>query len=497
MDIRTDLGRLFKHSSIYAFGGIINRIGAFLLLPLYTHFLSPAEYGILELVYATASIVSSLLAVGVAHATLRFYFEYTDSAERKRLVSTALLGSFVIVLCGVAILWMLGGPLSTKVLGSAESIYLIQLTLLIIVFELSTQIGYAYFRAKEYSQRFVLTSLLQLILQVIANYYTVAILGKGVEGVLMGNLLSVVLVWLYVVGVTIRECGLKFEVTKFKNLLAYSFPFLLSTIVSVVLSRTDRFLLKAFYSLEAVGIYALAIKFISLIEVLFSEPFKNSYGAFRFSVIHQANAKEIQSRIVVYVMAGVGFLALGISGFAIDILRLLSPSQYWDAASIIPILAIGTIIGSLIYPFQTGILYAKKTRYVFYVSVIAGVLQVLLNISLIPRFGALGSALAVLLIAAVNVISVNWFSQRLYPVDYNYRDLAKLGGLCGILLGALWLLQGEGGAFSVLAKGIVLLSYPVWMVMIGCFRKEELEGMLRFILELWRRLWPITRYNNL
>lgn len=492
MDIQTDLGRLFKHSSIYAFGGIINRIGAFLLLPLYTNYLSIAEYGTLELVYSTASIVSSLLAVGVAHATLRFYFEYTDLAERRRLVSTSLIGSFVIVLCGIIILWMLGGQLSKKILGSAESIYLIQLTLLIIVFELSTQIGYAYFRAKEYSQRFVFASLLQLIIQVIANYYTVAILGKGVEGVLMGNLLSVVLVWIYAVGVTTRECGLKFEITKFKNLLAYSFPFLLSSIVSVVLSRADRFLLMAFYSLEAVGIYALALKFISLIDVIFSEPFKNSYGAFRFSIIHQANAKELQSRIVVYVAAAVGFLALGISGFAINILRLLSPSQYWDAASIIPILAIGAIIGSVIYPFQTGILYAKKTRYVFYVSLIASLTQILLNVSLIPRFGAFGAALAVVLIALITALSVNWFSQRFYTVDYNYRDLAKVGGLCGFLMGVLWLLQGERGAFSVLAKGIALLSYPACLVMIGCFRKEELEGMLRFALGLWRRLWPIT-----
>ena len=79
----SDIKRFFKHTSIYAIGNIINRIGAFILLPVYTNYLSVSEYGIVEIFYVISSVVSGILAIGLAHATLRFYFEFNDESDRK------------------------------------------------------------------------------------------------------------------------------------------------------------------------------------------------------------------------------------------------------------------------------------------------------------------------------------------------------------------------------------------------------------------------------
>jgi O-antigen/teichoic acid export membrane protein len=489
MSLGDDLKRLFKHSSIYTIGGILNRVGAFLLLPLYTNHLTPAEYGTLELVYSTSAILSSLLSVGMAHATLRFYFEYSDQNDRRRLVCTTLIGSGAITVAGAALLAWTPESWVALVFGFPESGVLFRLALTILVLELSTQIGYAYFRAREYSRRFVLTALLQLVIQVSANYYTVAVLGKGVEGVLTGNLLSVAVVWLYVAGSTLRECGIRFDAAQLRRVLAYSAPFLLSTVVSVVLANVDRFLLKAFYSLEAVGLYALAAKFIYLIDVVFGDPFKNSYGAFRFSVMQQSNAKTIQSKIVFYIPAVVGFLALGLSGFTLDVLKIFSDSSYWGAAGLIPILGAGAVIGSVVYPFQTGILYAKKTRFIFYVSVITGLFKVAMNLALIPFFGAVGAAAAVVLASAVNAVSVNTFSQRLYPVAYRYGDLAKMGGVLLILLSASgWLLTVDGPV-AIPAKAALLIAYPILLLTLGCFEEDE-RRFMRDTVQKFKRWLP-------
>ena len=99
MSSRTDVGRFFRHSTIYALGSIVNRAGAFLLLPLYTSRLSTGEYGTLELYYVIASVVSGLLSVGIAHATLRFYFDYPEQRERNTLVTTNLIASLLIRGC--------------------------------------------------------------------------------------------------------------------------------------------------------------------------------------------------------------------------------------------------------------------------------------------------------------------------------------------------------------------------------------------------------------
>lgn len=92
----SDIKRFFKHSSIYAIGNIINRIGAFVLLPVYTNYLTVTEYGIIEIFYVISSVISGFLAIGLAHATLRFYYEYEQQDDRNAVVSTNLIGSLVI-----------------------------------------------------------------------------------------------------------------------------------------------------------------------------------------------------------------------------------------------------------------------------------------------------------------------------------------------------------------------------------------------------------------
>lgn len=114
----TDVGRFFRHSTIYAIGSIVNRAGAFLLLPLYTSHLTTGEYGTLELYYVIAAVVSGLLSVGIAHATLRFYFDYADQQDRDSLVTTNLIASFVITGVGAGLLLFAAEPISRWVIGS-------------------------------------------------------------------------------------------------------------------------------------------------------------------------------------------------------------------------------------------------------------------------------------------------------------------------------------------------------------------------------------------
>lgn len=488
MNIQSDMKRLFKHSSIYALGGIVNRAGAFLLLPLYTSYLTPSEYGTLELVYGVSALVSSLLGVGLAHATLRFYFEFQDELERKYLVSTTLVGSGVVACTGVALLWFTTPILSRVLFGSSQEASLLQLGLLILILQLSSEIGLAYFRAREYSTRFVVSSFLRLLLQVGCNYYSVAILGWGVWGILLGNLMSVGISWSYVVGTTVYECGLRFHQSKFRQVLEYSFPFLLSTIVSVAVLYSDRFLLKALYGLEAVGLYALALKFVELGNVLVLEPFRNSYGSFRFSIMKNEDVKDVQAKIVIYMAAMVGLLVLGISAFSPSVLRIMTTQEYWPAELLIPILAAGLLVSSLGYPFQTGILYMKKTKYLFYVTVMAGIVKIILSISMIPSMGAIGAGIAFLLAEVVSVSCMLFYSQQLFPVQYDYKALGKIGGICALLLGLIWgILFMKYGGF--LGAGVVIVfCYPVLLLSAGCFKREEVEAGWQFALHRINRM---------
>jgi O-antigen/teichoic acid export membrane protein len=470
---------LLKHSSIYAVGGIVNRAGAFLLLPLYTNYLTVAQYGQIELVYATSSIISSLLGIGLSHATLRFYFEYTEESERKRLVSTGLLGTLAISICGISVIWQFAPFLTSLFLGKDAAPFLLKLALLNIVFDLSTQVGYSYFRAKEYSLGFIITSIMQFLIQVSANYYFVAIAGKRVEGVLTGNLISVATIWIFVFLTVIRKCGIALDIKKLKSLLDYSYPFLFSTVFGVVLSNADRFLLKSFYSMDAVGTYSLAIKIITMIDILFSIPFKTGYGSFRFSIMDKPEAKGIQSRIVVYVMAIVGLLGLGICASVNDILRLLSSAQYWSAASLLPFLAILAVLDSVNYPLQTGILYAKKTKYMFYVSVLTGISKIIFNILLIPKLGAVGAVLSSIFVSFAAVLYIHHVSQKAWFVKYDYGALFKTFILSVLLYACLWTVSGINTYSMSLIRYLSIPIYFLFIIKLRCFNQTEVDFALQ------------------
>ena len=422
----SNLSRFFKHSSIYAVGNIVNRLGAFILLPVYTNYLTVGEYGRLELFYVVMSIASGFLAIGMAHATLRFYFEYKDQKDRHTSVSTNLIGSFVVTTAGIIVLAFFSENISTFVFEDASlkiGLYLIFATL---VFELSSQICLAYVRAIEYSMFFVIISVLKLTVQVSVNTYLVIFQDAGIIGVLFGNLCTVILGWLILTIFTIRRCGFNFEWEKFIPILRYCLPFLPATAMALIYGNASQYYLNYLVSVEALGLFALALKFSLIIEQLIGEPFSRSYGAFRYTIMDNDDASELQAKIVKYLLVITAFFALCLTFFAEDVIRVMSEESFWPASKIIPIIMISSVLKILTYPAQTGILYAKKTIYFFYFSTVAAIVSVAGNYFLIGLIGLYGACLSLVLTDLVVLFLTSTVSQRYFRVDYEYKKLATI-----------------------------------------------------------------------
>jgi len=97
MSLHAELKNLLKHGSIYTVGTVLGRIVSFLMLPIYTTYLEPAEYGTLELVGLTIDVISTAIGIGMTAAVMRFYFKYEDEESKKRVVSSALIGVITII----------------------------------------------------------------------------------------------------------------------------------------------------------------------------------------------------------------------------------------------------------------------------------------------------------------------------------------------------------------------------------------------------------------
>lgn len=481
------LGRFFKHSSIYAFGNILNRIAALLLLPIYTNYLTVAEYGALELFYVIAAVVTGFLSVGIAHATLRFYFEYDAEADRHSVVTTNLTVSLLITSVGVLLAGQWHEALAKYVFGGPEYSRGVLIILATLVLELSSQVSLAYLRAREYSMLFVGIMFFKLLIQLAANTYFVVFRDMGVEGVLAGNFLAVAFGWICLTAFVLAKCGYRFEWGKAVPALKYSFPFLLSTLTALVSNYTDRFLVNSLLSLQILGIYALALKFSELLESLIGEPFNRSYGAFRFSIMKGSDATEIQARIVRYLMIGLCAIGLGIVYFADDLLRVMSDSAYWPAASILPILMVGSLLKVLNYPLQTGILYEKKTRHIFHIGLIAAITSVVSNFLLIKWVGLVGACLAQVLTAAVVLVVTNRISQSYFKVRYDYRQLATIAAVTVVFYLLSMPLAGLQVSVTFFAKILLYATFIVALLYSGGLHATETAWLRSALTRLIRR----------
>ena len=427
-----DIRKLLRHGGIYLVGNILNRVGAFLLLPLYTRHLAVAEYGVLEILYSTIAVISVVLAAGLSHTTLRFYFEYPEQRDRHAVVTTNFVTILAFGIAGALVVHALRQYLSLLLFDSAQYGQALDICLAIMVLDMSVEVGFAYLRAREKSLLYVWLSFSRLLLQVGLSIYLVAGQNMGIQGVLLANLASAALAWIAVTGYIISQCGITFKKSIVPTMLRYSLPMAGGAILGAISINSDRFLLKELISLEAVGLYALAMKFAMLLTFLVSEPFYRAYGPFRFSILHQANAAELQVLVLRFVVAGASTVGLGIALFMPEVLHLMTSSAYQPAYQYTPILLAAIVVAAATYCFETGILVKKKTKYLLYIAATSLVTKILLNLALIPYLGIFGASLAYFVTGLQQAFLVNRFSQRFMPVSYPYNAMWRIALLAAL-----------------------------------------------------------------
>jgi O-antigen/teichoic acid export membrane protein len=249
--------------------------------------------------------------------------------------------------------------------------------------------------------------------------------------------------------------------------------------VGLVTGNLDRLLINRYQSLALLGNYALATKFSSLLEFLVGEPFNRSYGAFRFSIMKEADAGLIHSRIVRYLFLLTVTLALGIGFFANDLLRVMSKPDYWNAVDVLPLLLLASSFTILGYPFQTGVMYAKKTRYLFYVQLLAGGVSLVSNLLLIPRFGVWGACTTQLLCGITAAAATDRISQRFFPVSYDVRSMATTLAVAAVAYGLSLLVGTRSLPVEIAMKGSIFLAFLACLVATGSVTREEFAWLRR------------------
>ena len=468
-----ELKNLLKHGSIYTVGIVLSRIISFLMIPLYTNYLRPEEYGTLELLSLSIDIISTVMGFGMTASVLRFYFNKNDSAEKNKVISTAMLGTAIImgvtsILCLIA-----SNQLSDLIFHSSENAGLLRIMFLTMLMTSIGEVPLAYLRIIQKSTKFVLISLIRLILQLSLNILFLVVLKQGISGILYSGLITSVLMGIYLASMTSFETGIRFDRKLYWEMLAYGLPLIVSDISAFVLAFSDRFFLNYYTNLSDVGIYSLAYKFGMLLSMVFVAPFTQIWSARMFEIYHKENSKELISKVLTLFLFGALIINLAISVLTKDVLRLISNEAYWSAYKLVPVISLAYVFNGIVYIVGLGILATGKTKLSALAMILAMAVNIGFNFILIPHWGKAGAAYATLISYLFRVILIYVFSQSLFKIKYEWKALIFIGCISlGIIYLSHFIVVGNK-FISLFLNSLLIVIFAVISYFSGVFTAKE------------------------
>jgi O-antigen/teichoic acid export membrane protein len=479
--LREAIQRLSKHTLTYAAAEQASRLAGFLLLPWITSPEGLAEdtFGTRELIAVSLTVLSQVAGINLADGMSRLYFDSEDVQARRRIVGTTLATVSATAGLLALLLWVVA-PQLAALLPSAEPglPHLLRLALGILVFQVLRHVQNRYLQVQQRSTLFGVLGFSKLLVEITLQLVFLLGLGRGLQGLLEAVLLSEALFCAILTAITVREMGLAFSPAVFGALWAYALPLVPNGIGQFCLHSMDRYLVSSLRGEESLGLYALAYKLGYMPNYLLLGPFLLIWYPYVFSIADESRQRWICSQLVPYFMAIMTGLAVALSLFAPELARLAAGRPGYHACwTAIPWIAFGYWFWALFQLVQTGFFVRKRTRPLPWITGAAVLVNLALNLVLIPRFDFLGAAIATALTFPFLLALTERAVRPVFPLDIAWRRvwLPLLAG--AVTAGAGLALAPLAGTWAPLAKLALVGCWLVWAWAGGFLRSAERQAV--------------------
>jgi len=477
--LKSQIKQLGRHSLIFGFGDSLKGMIGFMLLPVYTRFLTPADYGQLELLRTTISVLLVIAAQGIGSAFFRSYvfIEKELNASANDLISTSYLYILLSAFAVSASLYLFSGEYNAFIFGSGTSEILVKITAVSLCFEIIMLVPYQVFRAKMESVKFITLSLVHFFLQLALNIYFVTVLRMGVKGILMGNAISSSVMVVATFLMIKKHLVLKISGGVLKDLLAFGFPLIFSSLFYWMLQMSDRFLLQKFSSTHELGLYSLGTRFASVLPMLIVFPFQKVWGAMSFQVAARDDARETFRIITTYFYLLLCFTGAGLIIWSPPVIKIIAGREFWDTHKVIFPLVCANVGSGMLLISGFGIYMLKKTKYISLFVGLSAAANIALNLTLIPVYGMMGAAY----VSFASNLLLNFLcyrlSQKVYFIPFDMPRLLKISLIFLAVSVSSTLLHPSNVMADVLYRLFLTALFFGGLIISGFFEYTEIRSM--------------------
>lgn len=482
----TGFRRLILDTFIYGGGDFILRSTALLTMPVYTRIFSPEDYGVWSYIGTLVGLYTIVVALGGTTVSNRFFFDAKDTHRQRVAVSTWLI---FIALWTSAIslgLVMLARSISSwsfQTDGYESVIVLSVLTVpLTQVNLLCGQVLRDQFQAK----RLTALNLMATSLTIGMSLFAVLVLDLGLTGLAAGAFASAAIMLPLRLWTARSMLRMSFSFSLLKPMLHFGIPLVATGLAYWIFNVSDTVMLGHLSTFDQVGLYAVAAK-VNLVLVLLTGAFGQAWVPHALST-HQQQPELTHvffGRVLIYMLVVFGGLGVLIITFTSEILVILTSPEFYPAAAAVTPLVLAGVATASTQVTSLGIYLVKKTHFLTPISAIAALFNVGLNFLLIPQWGMVAAGWTTFVAYWFLTSAYLYVSQRLWPINCEYRKLATVTGLVIIFGVVAPSLPEMGLLFTLILKLGYCGLYILMLFICRVLGHLEWEGL--------RTLWKQTQ----
>jgi len=462
---------LLRDSTLYFAGNFVTRATSLAMIRFYSYHLSPAEYGILNLVELLSSIVAIVFGLqSIAQTMVRAYHDMREPAQRRRVISTVLLTTFGFAVLVGATAVLAAGPLAV-VINLGGQVDLLRASFAAMVFSTLAEVVLAYHRMRNRARLFLIYSMVTLAATVALNIWFIGYLNFGLWGFVSSKLLVTGSGSLLLFGGALIEVGVAFDRALLRRLATFGAPLVVSSFSYFAIHFSDRLFLARVSSAD-VGIYSFAYNFAFLLSVLVGDSFGKSWNVTFYHYAEAAGWQARFARIGLWLILVLGTAAMGISLFGRDVLAMVVNPTYLPPYFMLPALVFGYLFREIGDFFRNILLIDIGSGLVGRIAAGSAVLNIILNMLLIggpAHLGIWGATLATCITWVVYCATCWIAAARLHAVAFKAGPLLRMALISVAVLVAHFTLKTAGPltqlatdtgwmALFVLAVGVLYLD---------------------------------------
>lgn len=472
-----------RDTAIYSIGTFSSKLAGFILVPLYTNrqYLSENDYGVLNLIEANLQIIISVFGLGLSYGFERWYWDKDKLDKRKSILFTIVFSTGCLAAVLIAGAIPLAAPLSETLFNSTLYADIFKLMVVNAALEIIAQTPTSLIRLQEKSVLFTFSNTLKLVVSITFTVLFVTQLGLGLPGIYYAQIIGILVYFTLLTPLVIRHVQVRFEWRELGDILRFRFPLLLPVIALNVFAFNDRFVISNMMGMLETGIYSLGAKLTNTIKVFLITAIWLALMPTIYKMMNDPANKRFYSKVMTYLGFTVIIFVMFFSFYDRELVMLFASEKiYYEAYKVIPILALGIYFSMLKDVSMIGLNITKKTGPIAATTIAVALINLGLNLLLIPYLGIIGAAVSSLTSQFIFFMVILLVAQKHYPIPY---ELGKVW-LMIVLAAALYFVSEATHSLdvwlSVTFRLLLIGSFPFLLYLFRFYEPVELDRLIGF-----------------